>query len=163
MFLYYFNWESRISCSFFLPWFLSLSGLFTVLINTNWELEIWNHPFHLLLTCNLAFSIIFIYFFYFSERAESNEKFFSTNQEVILSASLVGFCLIVIVGVMLHLFERRYCYDKKRKLFQLIFLCKDRFRSRTIEFKFRPVAVTSQAPIFYSKPVKFKMENRSFW
>ena len=61
-------------------------------------------PFHLLLTCNLAFSLIFIYF---SERAESNKKFFPRSQGVILSASLVGFCLIVIVGVMLYLFKRR--------------------------------------------------------
>ena len=118
------------------------------------------------LTFNLQFSIFPLFLFiYFSERAESNEKFFSRNQEVILSASLVGFCLIVIVGVMSCSIcsKEGYCYDKKRKVFQLIFLCMDRFRSRTIEFKFRPVAVTSQAPIFYSKPIKFKMENRTFW
>ena len=47
-------------------------------------------PFHLLLTCNLAFSLIFIYF---SERAESNEKFFPRNQGVILSVSLHGWLL----------------------------------------------------------------------
>ena len=95
--------KSRISCSFFHNDFFSLSGFFTVLINTNWELKIRNHPFHLLLTCNLAFSLFFFFliFRYLSERAESNEKFFSRNQEVILSASLVGFCLIVIVGVRL--------------------------------------------------------------
>ncbi|CAH3044541.1 unnamed protein product [Porites lobata] len=44
---------------------------------------------------------------------ESNEKFFSRNQEVILSASLVGFCLIVIVGVMLYLFKRRVLLRQK--------------------------------------------------
>ena len=79
---------------------------------TNWELKIRNHPFHLLLTCNLAFSLFFCYF-YFSKRAESNEKFFSRNQEVILSASLIGFCLIVIVGVMLYLFKRRVLLRQK--------------------------------------------------
>ena len=57
------------------------------------------------LTFNLQFSTF--PYFYFSERAESNEKFLSGNQQVILSASLVGFCLIVIVGVMLYLFKRR--------------------------------------------------------
>ena len=31
-----------------------------------------------------------------------------------------------------------------------------------MDFKFRPVAVTSQASIFYSKRSKFKMENRPF-
>ena len=57
------------------------------------------------LTFNLQYIIIpyfylFIYLFiYFSERAESNEKFFCRNQEVILSASLVGFCLISKVTV----------------------------------------------------------------
>ena len=63
------------------------------------------------LTFNLQFSIF--PYFYFTERAESNEKFFSRNQEVILSASLVGFCLIVIVGVMLYLFERRVLLRQK--------------------------------------------------
>ena len=54
------------------------------------------------------FSLTYFYFFfYFSERAEPNEKFVSRNQEVILSASLVGFCLIVIVGVMAALFVRK--------------------------------------------------------
>ena len=67
------------------------------------------------LTFNLQFTIFhyFYLFVYFSERAESNEKFFSRNQEVILSASLVGFCLIVIVGVMLYLFERRVLLRQK--------------------------------------------------
>ena len=68
------------------------------------------------LTCNLKFSIFpffYCFYFYFSERAESNEEFFSRNQEVILSASLVGFCLIVIVGVMLYLFKRRVLLRQK--------------------------------------------------
>ena len=66
------------------------------------------------LTFNLQFSIFPLFLFiYFSERAESNEKFFSRNQEVILSASLVGFCLIVIVGVILYLFKRRVLLRQK--------------------------------------------------
>ena len=66
------------------------------------------------LTFNLQFSIF--PYFYFTERAESNEKFFSRNQEVILSASLVGFCLIVIVGVMLYLFKRRVLLRQKTEV-----------------------------------------------
>ena len=65
------------------------------------------------LTFNLQFSIFPFFYFYFSERAESNEKFFSRNQEFILSASVVGFCLIVIVGVMLYLFKRRVLLRQK--------------------------------------------------
>ena len=65
------------------------------------------------LTFNLQFSIFFFLCIYFSERAESNENFFSRNQEVILSASLVGFCRIVIVGVMLYLFKRRVLLRQK--------------------------------------------------
>ena len=92
----------------------SLWLFYSVLINTNWELKIRNNPFRLVVTWNLAFSLFFYcLYFYFSERAESNEKFFSRNQEVILSASLVGFCLIVIVGVMLYLFKRRVLLRQK--------------------------------------------------
>ena len=75
--------------------FLSLFFLlFWSIQNGNWKYE------------TTLFTYLFL-FIYFSERAESNEKFFSRNQEFILSASLVGFCLIVIVGVMLYLFKRR--------------------------------------------------------
>ena len=69
------------------------------------------------LTFNLQFSIFPLFlFFYFSERAESNDKFFPRNQEVILSASLVGFCLIVILGVILYLFKRRVLLRQKTKV-----------------------------------------------
>ena len=45
--------------------------------------------------------------------SESNEKFFSRNQGAILSASLLGFCLIVIAGVILYLFKRRVLLRQK--------------------------------------------------
>ena len=106
--------KSRISCSFFHhDFFLSLAFL---LSSDQYKLATENTKPPFSLTCNLKFSIFpFFYclYFYFSERAESNEKFFSRNQEVILSASLVGFCLIVIVGVMLYLFKRRVLLRQK--------------------------------------------------
>ena len=100
--------ESRISFSFFTMisfslWLFYCSDLYKM------ETENMELPFSL--TFNLQFSIFPS--FSFTERAESNEKFFSRNQEVILSASLVGFCLIVIVGVMLYLFKRRVLLRQK--------------------------------------------------
>ena len=96
--------ESRISCRLFTLISFSLC-LFYCSDQYKMGTEYMKPPFSL--TFNLQFSIFpLFYFFYFSERVESNEKFFSRNQEVILSASLVGFCLIVIVGVMLYLFKR---------------------------------------------------------
>ena len=67
MFLYYFKWQEQNFLSVFtmISFFLCF---FTVLIDTNWELKICNHPFHLLLICNMAFSLIFIYLFFRKSR-----------------------------------------------------------------------------------------------
>ena len=100
--------KSRISCRFFTMISFSL-WLFYCSDQYKMGTENIEPPFSL--TFNLQFSIF--PYFYFTERAESNEKFFSRNQEVILSASLVGFCLIVIVGVMLYLFKRRVLLRQK--------------------------------------------------
>ena len=66
------------------------------------------------LTFNLQY-IIFPYFYLFIFQKEQNltRSSFSRNQEFILSVSLVGFCLIVIVGVMLYLFKRRVLLRQK--------------------------------------------------
>ena len=88
--------KSRISCSFFTT--ISFS-LWLFYCSDKYKLGIEN--------MKPPFSLTYFYFFFFSERAEPNEKFVSRNQEVILSASLVGFCLIVIVGVMAALFVRK--------------------------------------------------------
>ena len=99
--------KSRISCRFFtmIPfslWFIYCSDQYKM------GTEYMKPPF--LLTFNLQFSI-FPYFYFFILQKEQNltrgsSRFFSRNQEVILSASLVGFCLIVIVGVILYLLKR---------------------------------------------------------
>ena len=116
------------------------------------------------LTFNLQY-IIFLYFYLYIFQKEQNLTR-SSSLEIKNPFSLLRWLAFVqlLSWVLCFICSKEgYCYDKKRKLFQLIFFCKGRFRSRTIEFKFRPVAVTSQAPIFHSKPIKFQMENRSFW
>ena len=91
--------KSRISCRFF-----TLISFSLCLFLLFWSIQ----------NANLQFSIFPLFLcFYFLERAESNDKFFSKNQEVILAASLVGFCLIVIVGFMLYLFKRRVLLRQK--------------------------------------------------
>ena len=90
--------KSRISCRFLTT--ISFS-LWLFYCSDKYKLGIEN------MKPPSAFHLLTFIFFYFSERAEPNEKFVSRNQEVILSASLVGFCLIVIVGVMAALFVRK--------------------------------------------------------
>ena len=99
--------ENRISCRLFTLLSFSLC-LFYCSDQYKMGTEYMKPPF--LLTFNLQFSI-FPYFYFFILQKEQNltrgsSRFFSRNQEVILSASLVGFCLIVIVGVILYLLKR---------------------------------------------------------
>ena len=50
----------------------------------------------------------------FSETAGSTDNFLNRNQEVILSASLVGLCIISFVAIMLYLFKRKVMSRQKK-------------------------------------------------
>ena len=113
MFLYYFNWQEQNFLSVFtmISFFLCF---FFFYCSDQYKLGTENMKPPFSLTFNLQY-IIFPYFYLFIFQKEQNltRSSFSRNQEFILSVLLVGFCLIVIVGVMLYLFKRRVLLRQK--------------------------------------------------